>query len=76
MVLPDSTVRPGALTAMQREDSRAKLMVPVPVPEPPSPPKKETPTQDGQTTDLDQRIKAELSDKGSEEDEEPEELVP
>ena len=74
MVLPDSTVRPGALTAMQREDSRAKLMVPAPVREAPSPPKKETPAP---VTDLADRIKAELSDQGSsEKDEEPEELVP
>ena len=77
MVLPTTIARPAAVTAIQREDSRAKLMVPVPREEPPSPPKKETPTAvDGQNTDLDQRIQAELSDQGSEQDEEPVELVP
>ena len=77
MVLPTTIARPAAVTAIQREDSRAKLMVPVPREEPPSPPKKEAPTAvDGQNTDLDQRIQAELSDQGSEEDEAPVELVP
>ena len=77
MVLPTTIARPAAVTAIQREDSRAKLMVPAPREEPPSPPKKETPTAvDGQNTDLAQRIQAELSDQGSEEAEEPEEPVP
>ena len=77
MVLPTAIARPAAVTAIQREDSRAKLMVPVPREEQPAPPKNETPTAvDGQNTALDQRIQAELSDQGSEQDEEPEELVP
>ena len=73
MVLPNTIARPAALTTMQRDDSRAKLMVPVPAEDPPSPPKKEAPTQGDQDVDLDQRIEAELSDKGSEKAEEPEE---